>query len=79
MGVRRDERRGHFVLDLVPDGAIEREVVAVDLGPVLHVRTSGAHLTPDEARELADALTWWAERKEHWAGSRRGFIDRRAV
>lgn len=64
MPMHLDASRGHFVQELAPDGRINREVVAVDLGPVLHVNTSGAHLTPAEARELASALAWWADRKD---------------
>lgn len=61
--VHLDEVRGHFVQRLEPNGQMRREVVAVDLGPVLHIHTSGAHLSPADARELAAALTWWADRK----------------
>lgn len=64
MPIHLDERRGHFVQELAPTEHHGREVIAVDLGPVLHVNTSGAHLTPAEARDLASALTWWANRKD---------------
>ena len=72
--VHRDETRGHFVLELV-DTRHKREVIAVDLGPTLHLTTSGAHLTPDEARALADALTWWADRKHGGAEDLGRVID----
>lgn len=61
--VHRDERRGHFVLALSPTSHHKREVVACDLGSSLHLTTYGAHLSPDEARTLAGALVWWADRK----------------
>lgn len=65
--LHKDERRGHFVLVLPHraghDTGRGSEAVGVDLGPSLHLTTSGAHMTPDEALELASALTWWANRK----------------
>jgi hypothetical protein len=58
MTVHRDQKRGHFVLDA--DGY---DLTGVDLGGVLHLSGKGrVHLTPDDARALADALTWWADR-----------------
>lgn len=64
MSAHLDERRGHFVIDLPDfDPVIPSRVIGVDLGPVLTLDVSAAHLTPDLAREFAAALTWWADRK----------------
>lgn len=60
-----DEKRGHFFMQLphrTGHDTGRNEVIGADLGPTLHLTTHGAHLTPDEARDLASALTWWADR-----------------
>jgi hypothetical protein len=61
--VHQDETRGHFVLELDPHGNFAREVVGADLGSTIHITTRSAHLSADEARMLAEVLTWWADRK----------------
>lgn len=65
--VHKDERRGHFVMVLPHraghDTGRGSEAVGCDLGSTLHLTTSGVHMTPEEALELAGALTWWANRK----------------
>jgi hypothetical protein len=67
--LHRDETRGHFVYEMPQfDPVIRSEVIAVDLGPTLHLQVTAAHLTPDDARELAAALTWWADRKRRPEG-----------
>lgn len=65
-----DERRGHLVLDLPHraghhSSATSPSVVGCDMGGhLLNITASGAYLDPDDARELADALHWWADRQE---------------
>ena len=65
MSLHLDETRGHFVLDL-PEVARElgykHDLIGADLGAVLHVDIT-SHLGPEDARELARALNWWADRK----------------
>lgn len=52
-----DQRRGHFVVET------ERgRVVGADLGPILWLDLD-PEVTRDEARSLAAALTWWADRE----------------
>ncbi len=69
--LNRDEKRGHFHLNL-SDG---REVTGADLGPVLHLWTAGAHLTPGAARQLAEVLTWWADRRQAAAAAEPEQLD----
>lgn len=66
--VTLDERRGHLVLDLPHRaghaGASHIGVVGTDMGGgLLNVTASGAYLDADDARELAEALHWWADRQ----------------
>ena len=63
MSAQHDPERGHFVVDF-GDGP---EVHGVDLGRVINLsphpgaRQQVAWMTPDQARELAAALTEWAD------------------
>lgn len=63
--VHRDERRGHFLMDLPPspDRHCRGEVVGADLGACLHLTSSGTWLSPDEVRLLIGALDWWVARQ----------------
>lgn len=59
--VKVDRQRGH--ISLVVDR--KAEGVFVDLGSVLHWWAYTAlHMTPDQARELGEALVAWADRKQ---------------
>lgn len=63
MSAHRDETRGHFVIEHA-----EGHIIGADLGSRLHLSTYGrTHIDPATARELAAALTWWADR-EHADG-----------
>ena len=59
MTTHLDEARGHFVIE---HG--QCQIVGGDMGASLWLSTSGRpSLSPDSARELAAALTWWADRE----------------
>lgn len=65
MTTSHDPERGHFVIDY-GDGF---EMTGVDLGRVIALSwTTGKQqigsMTPDQARELATALTTWADRTD---------------
>jgi len=60
VGVNADPVRGHIAVT-VEEG---RGLTFADLGPVLSAWShEGADLTPDLARQLGQALLWWACRK----------------
>lgn len=71
MSVHYDDVRGHFRMDLAnerPDclqgGARSGgHVVGADLSGCLQLDCQGAWLDADEAREVAAALLWWADRQ----------------
>jgi hypothetical protein len=57
----RDTRRGHLRMDLDdPPGWL----VGSDLGGVLQLSTADAWLSIEQAREVGEALLWWADRAE---------------
>lgn len=59
-----EKGRGHIVLAGAPNRteADGRDVAFCDLGPVLDLWSSqGCTIDPPRARELADALRWWAD------------------
>lgn len=64
MTIRHEPERGHFVVDF-GDG---HETHGIDLGRVINLshhsgdKQQVAWMTPDQARELATALTTWADR-----------------
>lgn len=60
MTVQADPVRGHITIT----GQDGRAVTFCDLGPVLNLWSfQGTELTPDDATQLAHALTDWATKK----------------
>ena len=63
--VNYEDRTGHFVMRYTGGPAdTPGELIGIDLGGVLQLfsRPGDPWLTPAEARALASALTWWADR-----------------
>ena len=62
--INRDDKRGHIMIRQ-GDGT-DKCFLGVHVGPVLHFGPpcGAINITPDEAREVADALTWWADRAD---------------
>lgn len=62
-----DEQRGHIAYRQEHDGNDWRDMNGVDVGsasPTLHFGGGWLHLSPAQAREVADSLHWWADRYE---------------
>lgn len=62
--IRRDEHHGRFHLE---DTASSALVSGVEHEDRLRLHATNAALTPAQARDLAAALVWWADRRERLA------------